>query len=288
MSAEDQPLRPPVVTLLYVPADQQARVAKALTLDADVVIVDLEDAVTPGGKTAARAELPGMLTTRGSQRVQVRVNGLCTPWGSEDLAMVRDLDPDVEVRLPKVESPADVDRAVAVMGNGRRVHCLLETATAVEHAFDIGSHGPNLASIGLGEQDLRSQLGLAHDTALDWARGRIVMAAAASGLPPPVQSVYTRVRDFKGLARSCAEGRARGFVGRCAIHPAQIPVIRAAFRPDAEDVRRARELLVELETARDGGTGVAVLEDGSFVDVAMAAGARRVLQLEEATAHADG
>ena len=288
MSAQDQALKPPAVTLLYVPADQQARVAKALTLDADVVIVDLEDSVAPGCKAAARVELPGILATRDSQRVQVRVNGLGTPWGPDDLAMVRDLDPDVEVRLPKVESPADVDRALEAMDNGRRVHCLLETATAVEHAFDIGSHGPNLASIGLGEQDLRSQLGLAHDTALDWARGRLVMAAAASGLPPPVQSVYTRLRDFEGLAQSCAAGRARGFVGRCAIHPAQLPVIRSAFRPDAEDVRRARELLVELKTAHDGGRGVAVLEDGSFVDAAMAAGARRVLQLEEATARADG
>lgn len=284
------------VTLLYVPADREDRVAKALSLDTDVVIVDLEDAVAPAGKEQARAAVPALLRDRGTQpagrtpRVQVRVNALDTPWGADDLDMVAGLDADVAVRVPKVQAPDTVDAVVGRVGSARALHCLLESATGVERALDIARHGASVASIGLGEADLRSELGVVGDHGLDWVRGRVVVAAAAAGLPPPVQSVYTAVRDLDGLAASCRDGRALGFVGRCAIHPAQLPVIRAAFRPAAEEVARATELLATLRPdasgaggAGMGGAGVAVLSDGSFVDAAMVAGARRVLELEALT-----
>lgn len=266
-------------TLLYVPADRGDRVAKALGLDADVVIVDLEDAVAPAAKEAARRSVPDLLGGRAVRRVQVRVNSLETPWGFDDLAMVRELDAHVEVRLPKVESPEAVDEAIDQLGPTRPVHCLIETAVGVERAFDIARH-PQTASIGLGEEDLRSQLGVSDDRGLDWARGRLLVAAKAAGLPPPVQSVYTNVNDLAGLTESCRVGRAMGLVGRCAIHPRQLPAIRAGYRPGLDEIGRARDLLNRLEDAEAAGAGVSVLGDGTFVDAAMVDGARRVLQLE--------
>lgn len=272
-----------VVTLLYVPADRADRVAKALALDADVVIIDLEDAVAPAGKQAARDAVPGLLEDRAGRRVQVRVNAVDTPWGLDDLDMVAALDADVGVRLPKVHSPETLDVAIGRIGTARPVHCLLESAVAVERAFDIARHAAPTATIGLGEADLRSELGVSDERGLDWARGRAVVAAGAAGLPPLAQSVFTNVRDLDGLADSCRDGRAMGFVGRCAIHPAQLPVIRSAYRPSTEEVARAGELLERLSTTDGPGAGVAVLGDGSFVDVAMVGGARRTLELEALT-----
>lgn len=265
------------VTLLYVPADRPERVSKAFTLGADVVIVDLEDAVAPAAKAAARGALADLLATRGDQRVQVRVNALDTRYAADDLEMVAKLDDDVSVRLPKVESTDAIDAVREVLGD-RPVHVLIETALGVERAFEIASYGAPVASIGLGEADLRSALGVTADHGMEWARGRIVVAAAAAGLPAPGQSPHVNVRDLGGLAESSREGRATGFVGRSAIHPSQLAPIREAYRPADDEVRQAHATLDRLERG-----GVDVLDDGSFIDPAMVGAARRVIELERLT-----
>jgi citrate lyase subunit beta/citryl-CoA lyase len=183
------------------------------------------------------------------------------------------------LRLPKVESPEYV-RRMAERAPGVALHCLLETAAAVEAAYAIATV-PGVASIGLGEADLRSELGVEDDTGLAWPRGRVVVAARAAGLPPPAMSVYANVTDLDGLRESCAVGRRLGFLGRAAIHPRQLPVIVAAFRPSEEEVARARELLAALKAAARTGSGTAVLPDGRFADRAMAAAAERTVALAE-------
>ena len=268
------------VTLLYVPADRPERVAKAFTLGADVVIVDLEDAVASGSKRAARESLPQLLASRDDQCVQVRVNAIDTPYAAADLAMVASLATDVEVRLPKVESPQTIEAACRSLGADRPIHALIETAVGVERAFDIASYGRPVESISLGEADLRSALGVSNDQGLEWARGRIIVAAAAAGLPAPSQSPFMNVRDLEGLAETSRAGRAYGFVGRSAIHPAQLAPIRGAYRPHEDEVRNARATLDRL--AGQSG-GVDVLDDGSFIDPAMVDAARRIVELERLT-----
>ncbi|WP_053205107.1 HpcH/HpaI aldolase/citrate lyase family protein [Jiangella muralis] len=263
-----------VLTLLYVPADRPDRAAKALASAADVVILDLEDAVAPSAKDAARAGVGSLLTDE--RAVQVRVNAPGTPWGADDLAMVAGLPPSVGVRVPKVSSPADVAAVRAVAGP-RPVHVLLETAAGVEAAYAVAS-APGVASIGLGEADLASDLGVSGPDGLAWCRQRLVVAARAAGLPPPAMAVWADLRDDDGLAASCRAGRALGFVGRAAIHPKQLPVIEAGFRPSADEVERAAEVVAAV-----GAGGVAVLPGGRFVDVAMVAQARRVLALAART-----
>ena len=130
------------------------------------------------------------------------------------------------------------------------MHCLIESAAGLEAAYAIASTA-GVAGISLGESDLRSETG-ALEAGLDWARGRIVNAAVAAGLPRPPQSVYPHVRDAEGLARSCARGRELGHLGRTAIHPDQLPVIEQAYLPTDDEVERARATVERLEAAAQG------------------------------------
>lgn len=273
------PLQPPAhppLTWLYAPGDRPELVTKALASDADVVIVDLEDAVAPSAKAAARANLAGLLASHRDRAVQVRVNAQGSPWWADDIAAVVELDASVGVRVPKIDTANDARRAIEAAA-GRTVHALLETPLAVEHAFSIAGSG--VATVGLGEADLRSALGVANADDLGWQRARLINAAAAAGLAPPAMSVYANVRDDEGLARSCRLGRSAGFLGRAAIHPRQLPVIRAAFTPTPDEVSEARAVVDGFRSAADAGSGTFVLSDGRFVDIAMIRAAQRVLSI---------
>ncbi len=268
----------PVLTLLYVPGDRPDRVAKALDSSADVVIVDLEDAVAAGAKDRARDAL--VETLSGVTRpVQVRVNAVGSAWFDDDVQAVRGLGPSVGLRVPKVSDPDGV-RALASLGHP--LHLLVESAIGVERVYALATASPAVTTIGLGEADLRSELGIAADAVDDglaWVRSRLVVAARAAGLPPPAMSVYAHVRDLAGLASSCARGRALGMLGRAAIHPAQLPVIEEAFTPSTAEVERAREIVERVGSAAADGAGTVVLPDGTFRDVAMVDAARRTLAI---------
>lgn len=267
------------LTLLYVPADRPDRVAKALASPADAVLVDLEDAVAPSRKEEARENAARLLARVPVGRaVQARINHPGTPWHAADVAMVAALPAAVGARIPKVES-ADEVRALAAALPGRALHLLVESALGIERAFELATASPQVASIGLGEADLRSDLRVDGDEGLAWARGRIVVAARAARLPPPVMSAYTHVRDLDGLAASCRAGRALGFCGRTAIHPGQLETIRAAFLPLEAEVAAAREVLDRVGSAAVEGVGAVALEDGTFLDVAMVERARWVVGL---------
>jgi citrate lyase subunit beta/citryl-CoA lyase len=249
------------LTWLYVPADRPDRVEKAIASRAHAVIVDLEDAVAPSAKAAARANLAALLGSAAAKPVYVRVNA----GSAADLEAVSELAL-AGVIVPKVERPDDLPV-------GLTVNALIETALGLEAAYDIARQ-PNVAGISLGEADLRSQTG-ALEEGLDWARSRVINAAVAAGLPRPPQSVYPHVRDLEGLAESCRRGRALGHLGRAAIHPDQLPVIEQAYLPTDEEVERARATLERLES------GAGTLDGGDFVDPAMLGAARQIVELAE-------
>jgi citrate lyase subunit beta/citryl-CoA lyase len=248
-----------VLTWLYVPGDRPDRFDKAAASGAETVILDLEDAVAPARRAGAREQVAAWLASPRDVDVQVRIGSL------DDLAALPD---DVAIRLPKVESPADVD----ALGE-RRVHALIETALGVERAYAIASH-PRVVSIGLGEADLAADLGIVDESALAWIRVRAVVAARAAGLPAPMMSAYPDVADLDGLAASCAVGRALGMVGRTAIHPRQVPVIAAAFAPTDAELAWAKEVLAAVDGT---DSGVATLPSGAMVDAAMARRARTLV-----------
>ncbi|MFI2489492.1 HpcH/HpaI aldolase/citrate lyase family protein [Promicromonospora kroppenstedtii] len=269
------------LTLLYVPADRPDRVAKALSSSADAVLVDLEDAVAPSRKAEARENARLSLALVGDRAVQVRINHRSTQWHAEDVALLGSLPSSVGARVPKVESVVEVQELADALP-GRALHLLVESALGVERAFELATVSPQVASIGLGEADLRSDLRVDDEDGLLWARSRVVVAARAAGLVAPVMSAYTNVRDLEGLAASCRVGRRLGFSGRTAIHPAQLDVIRAAFLPSAEEVAAAREVLSRVAGAADAGVGAVALADGTFLDVAMVERARWVVELGSA------
>jgi citrate lyase subunit beta/citryl-CoA lyase len=273
---------PPALSWLYVPGDRPERFAKAAASGTHVVIVDLEDAVAPGNKARARREALAWLADAEPGRVEVRVNAAGTPEGRDDLVALASLASRGEppalraVRLPKVESAADVQRALGLLAPATvPVVCLLESALGVEDAYWIATASPRVAAIGLGEADLAADLRVSGEDGLAWPRSRVVVAARAAGLPAPAQSVYPRVDDPEGLAASCRRGRAMGFRGRAAIHPRQVPVIHDAYRPAEAEIADARAVLAALDAA----SGVAVLPDGRMVDAAMRRPAEETLAL---------
>lgn len=272
------------LTLLYVPADRRDRIRRALDSPADVVIIDLEDAVTPAAKETARRTVAELEFEPG-RSVQVRVNAAGTPWHDDDLSMAASLDERVQLRLPKCES-AEVIGAVADRVGSRALHLLIESALGVEQAYLLAGSHPQVATIGLGEADLLADLRAADPAALGWARGRIVTAAAAAALPAPTMSVFPDHRDSGGLRASCSEGRSLGFLGRAAIHPAQLPVIVEAFTPSTAEIEVARQVVAAAETGAQIGRGAVALPSGKFVDAAVVRQARTVLSLADRHDHA--
>ncbi|MEV0718498.1 CoA ester lyase [Asanoa sp. NPDC050611] len=264
-----------LLTWLYVPGDRPDRFAKAVSSGADAVILDLEDAVVAGRKAYARDAVADFLAVPHPVPIQVRVNELTGPDVGADLAAVVGRPGLGGLRLPKVESST----VVAALGSDVPLHPLIESAIGLEAAYAIASAHPAVASLGLGEADLRSDLGVTDDDGLLWARGRVVVAARAAGLPPPAMAVYADVLDTAGLAESCAAGRRLGFLGRTAVHPRQLPVIVDAFRPAEHEVARAAELLAAVAEAERRDSGTVVLPDGRFADRAMVAAARRIVDL---------
>jgi citrate lyase subunit beta / citryl-CoA lyase len=272
------PASPPL-TWLYAPGDKPRTVAKALAAGADVVVVDLEDAVAPDRKDYARDATAELLGEPQPVPVHVRVNALDGPCAAADLRAVAGLPALAGIRLPKVTSPRQITRvaesASAAGGGTPALYALLETALGVEEAFAVASAHPALRGIALGESDLRADLGVRSDEGLDWCRSRVVVAARAAGLAPPSQSVHPDTRDLEGLAVSCAHGRALGFLGRAAIHPRQLPIIERAYLPTGREIEEA-ETIVRAATEERGAQA---LPDGRFIDAAVVAMAQRTLAL---------
>ncbi|WP_329247779.1 CoA ester lyase [Streptomyces sp. NBC_01478] len=270
-------MTPYPLTWLYVPGDRPPIVAKALAAGADVVVVDLEDAVAPDRKDYARAATAELLSEP-RPHVHVRVNALDSPWATDDLRALTPLPGVSGLRLPKVASAEEVV-AVADRTGGLPLYALLETALGIERAFSIASAHPSLHGIALGEADLRADLGVREDAGLDWSRSRVIVAARAADLAPPPQSVHPDIRDLEGLAASCAHGRALGFLGRAAIHPRQLPVIESAFLPTDRELEQA-ETIVKAAVREEGAQA---LPDGQFIDAAVVAAAQRTLMLARRT-----
>jgi citrate lyase subunit beta/citryl-CoA lyase len=175
------------------------------------------------------------------------------------------------VRVPKVENREQLDAVAALVGN-RPVTVLLESALGIENAASIAAH-PAVAAVALGESDLASELGSVDPAVREYIRIRTMVAARAAGLPAPMLSVYPGIPDLDGLRADTEGGRRLGYLGRVAVHPRQLAVIREVFSPSAEEVEWARAVLAAVA---DGG--VATLANGEMVDPAMTGRARGILE----------
>lgn len=263
---------------LYVPGHRTDRVTKALTAGADAVVVDLEDAVPADAKVAAREAAVALLADRAAlpsgTRLWVRINSPATDEGRADIAALAGLPVD-GLRIPRADDPALV-REVAER-TGAPLQLLIESARGLARAAELAGAHELVRGIGLGEADLSADLLVDRDEGLTWARGAVVVAARAAGLPSPVQSVWTDVADVDGLRASSRVGRATGFFGRSVIHPRQLAVVHEVFTPSSEEVDAALAVVRTAEDAAARGEAAALDAQGRFVDPAVVARARIVL-----------
>ncbi len=253
----------PYRSVLYIPASRERAMEKARALPVDAIIFDLEDAVTPEEKPAARAALATMLKTAdfGPRARIVRVNGLDTPWGAEDLAAVAGL-PAEGVLIPKVNSPADLDAARVP----QPLWAMMETAAGMLNAAAIAAH-PRLAGMVMGTNDLAKELGsrFRPDRLAMQAGLGLCLLAARAHQRVIVDGVFNAFRDTAGLLAECEQGRDMGFDGKTLIHPDQIATANAAFAPSAGEIALAERQIAAFAAAREAGQGVAVV-DGKIVE----------------------
>lgn len=269
----------PLRSVLYVPGDKPRALAKARTLGADAVILDLEDAVAPEHKAAAREEVRQALASPWPCPVLVRVNGVQTPWAEADLTLARHEGADGVV-LPKVEAPETVsDLADFPLP----IWAMIETPLGVLKAAEVAAQ-PNVAGLIVGANDLARALRTRpHPERLPLlhALSAVVLAARSAG-KMPLDAVYNDVRDPEGFGCECSQGRTLGFAGKTVIHPDQIAAANTAFGVSAEQAQAARELLSAWEEARAAGLSVATYR-GALVEQMHVDEAQEQLGLWEAT-----
>lgn len=279
----------PYRSVLYIPGSKERALDKARELDCDAIIFDLEDAVAPDEKANARALLARVLVEAdfGGRARIVRVNGLDTEWGREDvLALAEAILAGAKVDailVPKVSSRADLD-AVAALVPDIPLWAMMETAAGMLNAAAIAAH-PRLEGMVMGTNDLARELGsrfrpdrLAMQTGL----GLCLLAAKAHGRII-VDGVYNAFKDEAGLKAECEQGRDMGFDGKTLIHPAQLDVANAAFAPSEAEIDLARRQIAAFEEAKAAGQGVAVV-DGRIVENLHIVTARQTLARAEAIA----
>ena len=283
------PIRRPR-SMLFVSGEKVDRFAKAMAAGADLVCIDLEDAVHPDRKQEARVQVLGWLKAQqaalaaAGQQVAIRVNGLRTEHGLRDLLALVDSGVTVDwLMLPKVEDAADIQCvqawAGAQIGAQGGIVALIETPLGIERAPAIARAGGRIAALMLGGADLSAELGaqFGWDGLLS-ARGRLVNAARAAG----VQAWDVPHVDIKNLDELSSETRkvlALGFDCKTAIHPTQIAVIHAAHAPTPAELAWA-ELLVEA--VPDGQFSGAFLYQGRMVDAPLVRKARRIVEIARA------
>jgi citrate lyase subunit beta/citryl-CoA lyase len=268
---------------LFVPADSEKKIAKALDSDADAIIFDLEDSVAPTNKSAARELLKRLPQQSEKPQLWVRVNPIGSEFHRDDLHLMGVADIHGIV-LPKTESGADVIELAHRTGS-IPIHAIVtESAASLFNLLSYRDPKSPLAAMSWGAEDLSAALGASSkydaDGSLSFtyrlARSLCLAGAAAAGVQP-VDGVFADFRDEDGLKAETEAARREGFTGKLAIHPAQVPVINAAFTPSADALASARDVLDRLAAAQSNGSGVALSADGQFIDEAVARSAREVV-----------
>lgn len=226
-------------SLLYMPASNSRAIDKARTLACDVVILDLEDAVAPDAKSEARETALAALVQGGfgSREVVVRINGLDTPWGRDDLTAVAQACPEA-VLVPKISSPADLKAYATALAPATKLWAMVETCQVVMTLDAIAGSGAPLQVLVVGSNDLAKEMrcrpGIER-TPLLAALSHTVMAARAHGLGV-VDGVFNDISDLEGLERQCLQGLDFGFDGKTLIHPGQIEAANRIFAPEPTEV----------------------------------------------------
>jgi citrate lyase subunit beta/citryl-CoA lyase len=274
-------------SVLYMPGSNQRAMEKAKTLPVDSLVLDLEDAVAPAQKVAARKLVVDTIANGGYGRRElvIRINALNTEWGEDDLLAVAGSKADA-VCLPKVESAAQVHAVANALNNLRvrtdmTIWAMLETPLGILNAASIAAAHPRLNVLVMGTSDLAKDLRVPHTPdrlGLLASLGASVLAARAYGLDI-LDGVHLDITDSSGFHAICEQGRKLGFDGKTLIHPSQIDAANSVFGPSEAAIEHAQRTLAVWNEAQREGKGVALL-DGRLVENLHADDARRVLAIK--------
>jgi citrate lyase subunit beta/citryl-CoA lyase len=282
-------------SVLYMPGSNARALEKAREIPADALILDLEDAVAPDAKEEARQQVCDAVKTGGygKREIAIRVNGLDTPWGADDIRAAVAAGPDA-ILVPKINSAADVARAEQALSDagakpGLQLWCMIETPLATLNIQSIAEAaqkpGSRMSVWVMGTNDIAKELRAAHTpdrVPMLTSLGLALVAARAYGLVI-LDGVYNDIKDEQGFVAVCEQGRDMGFDGKTLIHPSQVGPCNTIFSPDPETVAFARKTIEAFELPENKGKGVLKV-DGKMVEILHAEIARRTVAIADAIA----
>ncbi len=276
-------------SVLYMPGSNARALEKARGLPADGLILDLEDAVTPDAKETGRQQIVDALAQGGygGRELIVRVNGLETPWGRDDIAAIAKTGAH-GILLPKVDNAAMVHKAAKLMDaagapGDMSIWCMMETPLGILHAEEIAFSSPRLGALVMGTSDLAKDLYAAHTRErlpMITSLGLCLLAARAAGLAI-LDGVHLDLADDEGFKYSCEQGVEHGFDGKTLIHPKTIDAANAAFAPSDDEVAWSRKIIAAHGEAEKAGQGVLLVE-GRLIENLHVESALRLVALAEA------
>jgi citrate lyase subunit beta/citryl-CoA lyase len=258
---------------LFVPGNRPERFDKAHAAGADAVILDLEDAVQPDEKPAARAAVLAAVSNDAARPAWVRINGSDTTWFNDDIAALANLRGVAGIVLPKAETRAQIDAVLAHSHPGLNVLPIVETARGLANLDELCA-APRVQRIVFGTLDFQIDLGIDGDgEELHLFRSRIVLASRLAEIGAPVDGVSTTITDTDAVEADARRGRRFGFGGKLCIHPKQIDAVHRAYAWTDAEQEWARRVLAAVETSH----GAAVAVDGKMVDMPVILKARRIV-----------
>lgn len=280
-------------TMLFVPGDRPSRILGAFDVPVDAVVIDLEDAVASASKARARRDCAEAIrmVDESAALVAVRVNPVGSRHFDDDLEALTPVMRHIAmIVLPKAESGSDVaklDEILVAIEQEQDLNIgqvsvlpIVETARGVLNAREIASSSGRVSTLMFGSADLSADLGVTvtpDGLELQYARSHVVLAVAAAGKAQPIDGPHLTLRDAPGLERSARSARLLGFAGKALIHPEQLSVVAAVFSPTDAELRWAQLVEDAHREAQNAGSGVATLDDGTFIDEPVVAQARRIL-----------
>ena len=270
-------------SVLYMPGSNRRAMEKARELPADVLILDLEDAVTPDAKVSARQEAVEAVERGGYglREVVIRINGLDTQWHADDLTAAAASNAHA-VLLPKVEGGRQVQTVAAALPERMDLWCMMETPLAILHAEEIAASSSKTKCLVMGTSDLAADLNALHTShrePLAASLSLCLLAARSYGLAA-LDGVYLDLKDDAGFEAACIQGRHFGFDGKTLIHPRQVATANQIFAPSDDEITEANIIVSAFEQARSEGKGVVVV-NGKLVENLHVAAARRLLALSD-------
>ncbi len=276
-------------SVLYMPGANTRALEKARTLPADALIFDLEDAVAPDAKEAARGNVVAAAQSKayGKREIAIRCNGLATPWGKADIAAIAGSGADA-LLVPKVESAAEVATVVSLLDAGgapssMAVWAMMETPKGILRAEEVAGSHPRLALFVMGTNDLVKDMRARHTPMrlpMVTALGLGMLAARAHGLTI-LDGVYNDIQDTEGFRAVCRQGLEMGFDGKTLIHPSQVEPCNEVFAPSSAELEMAGKIVAAFKAAQAEGKGV-VTVDGRMIENLHVEQAERALALAAA------